>query len=761
MSMTAERADAEERDDEGQHSATRPVDDGWIDLAATLGLLAYSLAIAYGFTRVYTDGGFLGDFALAAAVIHGVPFVGRRLRVPAVIVVVLTIAAAAWLLAWRYFPDTLNGVVPLTDSWHAASADFRVARADFRTVSAPVDHTVAWGFVGAVAFAVTTWLSDTFAFRANARGESLVPGAVLFVFIAALGVDERRVFCSLLVVGTGFAALALLRLRAERRPRTVLGRELHPLLLAVPALVVATATVVAGSWVLGPALPGAGEPALFETSGSSGATDVVSPMVDIRARLVNDAEVELFAMAATEPSYWRLSALPRFDGERWDLPDGELDELVGHGAAQMPGTRRNQQLLTIIGLRDVLVPAAPEPISASGPGVGYNELTATLVRANGKLSSGDTFDIISAMPRFDAQMLRGASTAAPPSPEFLALPDDLPPQVAATAAEVTAGGTTAFERAVLLQDWFRSNFTYSVEVPEGHGNAAIVDFLEQRIGYCEQFAGTYAAMARTLGIPSRVAVGFTQGEQTETGEYLVRGRNAHAWPEIWLDGYGWIPFEPTPGRGLPGAEAYTGVTPEQDEGPTTTTTTLPPITTEPSTVPGQQPPSQDANQPTTLPPTVTPPPDPDPAARDDSTPFPWLVVLAILVLVGTLLAAPALVRRWRRGDGDHGDPAQAATALWDRSLRALDATGFRATTTATTHEVAEAAGEHLPEVTEPMAGLAEVASMATYAPRELVAAELQADDGEGPHDWAAWVEDTVNDSLTLPQRIKRYFTVWK
>ena len=117
---------------------------------------------------------------------------------------------------------------------------------------------------------------------------------------------------------------------------------------------------------------------------------------------------------------------------------------------------------------------------------------------------------------------------------------------------------------VALQDWFRTEFTYSTDVPDGHGNSAIESFLENRVGYCEQFAGTFAAMARSLGIPARVAVGFTQGEQQDDGTYVVLGRNAHAWPEVWFDGYGWVPFEPTPGRGMPGAEAYTGVPPQQD-----------------------------------------------------------------------------------------------------------------------------------------------------------------------------------------------------
>ena len=98
------------------------------------------------------------------------------------------------------------------------------------------------------------------------------------------------------------------------------------------------------------------------------------------------------------------------------------------------------------------------------------------------------------------------------------------------------------------------------------------EFLAQRRGYCEQFAGTYAAFARVLGLPSRVAVGFTPGEQRGDGRYYVQGKHAHSWPEIYFAGVGWVPFEPTPGRGNQAAEQYTGVAPAQADGGEATAT---------------------------------------------------------------------------------------------------------------------------------------------------------------------------------------------
>src|SRR5439155_17454307 len=119
-------------------------------------------------------------------------------------------------------------------------------------------------------------------------------------------------------------------------------------------------------------------------------------------------------------------------------------------------------------------------------------------------------------------------------------------------------------------------------VPPGHSGRDLEHFLfESKRGYCEQFSGAYAAMARAIGLPARVAVGFTAGElDPTTGEYVVKGFNGHAWPEVYLDGFGWVAFEPTPGRGMPGAESYTGLPEQQADGAHPTTgTTLPAATT--------------------------------------------------------------------------------------------------------------------------------------------------------------------------------------
>ena len=104
-----------------------------------------------------------------------------------------------------------------------------------------------------------------------------------------------------------------------------------------------------------------------------------------------------------------------------------------------------------------------------------------------------------------------------------------------------------------MERWLRTTggFRYEERPPLADATTGppLVDFVvRHRSGYCQHFAGTMALMLRMLGIPSRVAVGFTSGKW-DGKQWVVSDVNAHAWVEAWFDGYGWLPFDPTPGRG--------------------------------------------------------------------------------------------------------------------------------------------------------------------------------------------------------------------
>ena len=160
--------------------------------------------------------------------------------------VAITAVAVGWTIAWLSYPSTFAAIFPTRETWDIAFADLSLVRDQFQTAVAPVEYVGGWSLLAMIGTAFVVLTSDTFAFYARARGEALVPGAVLFVFVAALGADRHRVGLTLLLVAAGFLAAALLRVRFAQPPRTLLGRARHPLSIALPSVLMAGTTVVAG-----------------------------------------------------------------------------------------------------------------------------------------------------------------------------------------------------------------------------------------------------------------------------------------------------------------------------------------------------------------------------------------------------------------------------------------------------------------------------------------------------------------------------------
>ncbi|MFV0309728.1 MAG: transglutaminaseTgpA domain-containing protein [Desertimonas sp.] len=734
-----------------------------LETTATLALIAYSLATAAALIRVYDDWGFFGDAVAVVLVGHGLPFLIRRIRVPALLSVVVPFPVLAMLVVRLVHPDTVRaGLVPTGASWDAVAADLRFIGDEFAGAVAPVPYGGGWALLGMAALAAVVWLADAFAFSARGRGEALVPGAVLFVFVAALGTSRSAIPLTLALIATGVAVVAALRANFAPPARTTLGPTRHPLVTVVPAAVLVGVVVVLSAWTVGPRLPGADDEPWVDTrgNGGGGVTLVTSPLVDIRSRLVDQSDAEMMVVTATAEANWRVSTLAQFDGTTWGLPQRSLGSAGGELNEPRPASTRNEQIVRIVNLGGRLVPAAADPVRVEGEGLRFNDDSSTLVRTDRELAAGDVYAVDSAMPSFEVAALQAASASDPSDDIYLALPDDFPDTVRALAAEVTAGAATPYDQARTLQDWFRSQFEYTLEVPAGHSISAIEAFLERRSGYCEQFAGTMAAMARSLGLPARVAVGFTPGTRDETGAFHVTGRQAHAWPEIWFDGYGWVAFEPTPGRGAPGMEEVTGAAPAQDAPPPPTEQTPPPATAPAqdgaptTTAAANQAPANDG---------ATPAPPPDQAARTDGAGgLPWRWLLLAVVLIGGGIATPAVIRRLRR-QRRAADPAQHITELWGRARHLAEAsTGDRLDPTHTPLEQASDLAPRLPAAAQPLRSLAEAATTAAYGPPGALAGTGwdRIEVGDGPDQWCHEIEEIATDAMSTSVRVREYFTNW-
>ncbi len=120
------------------------------------------------------------------------------------------------------------------------------------------------------------------------------------------------------------------------------------------------------------------------------------------------------------------------------------------------------------------------------------------------------------------------------------------------AASITEGAKTATQKASAIKRYLRENYKYTLDPSEGAGLNPIDDFLfYTKQGYCEQFATAFAVLLRASGVPARLVTGFLQGEWNGLGGYfIVRQSDAHSWTEVYIDGYGWKSFDPTPAQGL-------------------------------------------------------------------------------------------------------------------------------------------------------------------------------------------------------------------
>ncbi|MCU1497110.1 MAG: hypothetical protein JWM47_1063, partial [Acidimicrobiales bacterium] len=705
-------------------------------------LLLVHVSVVLGFSRLYEDGSFLGPLLGFVVGSHVMAVACRRRRVPAPAVALLAVGGAALTAAWVVFPGSTRFGLPTTATWDLAREALRMSRVEFQEVTAPAPVLPGFQLTAGLALWGSVWFADWTAFRLRATVEAVAPAAVLFVFCAMLGSGDHRIWSTMAFTGAvlGFVAShralraqlgqAWLATSATTGPRAVLRAGVA---LAVVGMV--------GGAAIGPVLPGSDADAVIHwraTAERNGDRTTVSPIVDLRKRLVNQEQTELFMVTAEHRAYWRLTALDRFDGQLWTSSStysAAGDDLTGT-SSDVVGSRSNEQHIRIQNLSAIWAPAAYQArsLEKATEGLSWDPRSGTLIvdapEASGDNVTSDGLDyvVVSEAPVLEGDDLRAADGPDPEgiAREYLELPEDFPDLAIDEARGATAHAEGRYDQAIALQNFFRTTFEYSLDVPAGHGDSAIVDFLESRTGYCEQFAGTYAAMARSLGMPARVAVGFTPGDLVEDrpDTYQVRGRHAHAWPEVYFTGIGWVPFEPTPGRGMPGAQAYTGLS-EQQEAPdiviaTSTTTSLAggPTTTTASSGPATR---QD-----TVPRRTVVTAEPDGPADPEGGNAAWAAVaLAGLGVTWAvvLLLAPGYRRRRRPGDGRS---AAAVLHAWERGLAPVRwLTGLSPRAVETHDEFARRAAPSLGEPAGSLRELADLATGAAWSPTGATAASAE------------------------------------
>ncbi|MGE7389250.1 transglutaminaseTgpA domain-containing protein [Streptomyces sp. NPDC004126] len=352
------------------------------------------------------------------------------------------------------------------------------------------------------------------------------------------------------------------------------GRAVAPVRFGRRIGVVALGVAVAVPAVL-PSLGGGllgGQGDETDASGRGGGTiSAVNPLVSLQSSLNAQDNRVVLKYRTDSPQlgeqYLRILALDEFNGVKWeasgrpltDVPE-RLPNPTGLGDRVREGATEVRTSVSAAGTyaqRYLPMPYPATQIDIAGKWR-YEPAGRTLVgdqlgKDRFQNVQGAQYTVRSLLLRPTAAQLQAAPAANPlVREEYTKLPDNLPPVVAETARKVTQGAQDDYTRAVRLQDFFAVNggFRYDTKVSSGTGSQAIARFLADKEGFCVHFAFSMAAMSRSLGIPARVAVGFTPGEKQADGSVNVSMRDAHAWPELYFEGVGWTRFEPTPRSGI-------------------------------------------------------------------------------------------------------------------------------------------------------------------------------------------------------------------
>ncbi|QFG27543.1 transglutaminase domain-containing protein [Actinomadura sp. WMMB 499] len=569
-----------------------------------------TLAGAVGLYPLFeTAGWFAAGLGAVLAVAAG-GLIARRLRLPAALQPLATLLALLLCLNLVYAgPESLLGVVPTPESLGRLLDLADGGWASANRYAAPVPVLPGIGLLTAAGIGLVAVLVDFLAVGLRRAAPAGLPLLAMYSVPAAVR-DDGIGWLPFAVGALGFLALLMADSReqvggwgplvARRRwsaPRDPADAEAAD--AALPASLAAAATsggrrialgAVAVAVLLPTAVPGLQERGILDLRGGSGGdTRTVTtpdPLVSLKRELTRLDDSTVLTYRTEDPigpGYLRLYALDRFDGDRWTyspMSTRDTDRLrEGEPLPDPPGltTGASRRVTTQVSVREEVrdmsflpLPYAPERVAIDGDWRADPE--SLMVYSLRDSASGRTYTVQSRIPQPSGDELEDSDGySARIVRRYTELPRGIPDEVRTLTRNVAAGASTAHDQAVLLQRWFTETggYAYDLSAPAPKRRSDLVDFLlHSKRGYCEQFAASMALMARILGIPARVAMGYTAGVQTGPDEWTVRSRDAHAWPELYFPGSGWVRFEPTPsgiqGQGTATAPSYS--TPETSSG---------------------------------------------------------------------------------------------------------------------------------------------------------------------------------------------------
>ncbi len=524
--------------------------------------------------------------------------VGRR-RPPRVRAAAPVVGIVAVMLAavWSLVPGATRHGLPTPTTWRFIVNRFEDAGTVIQGHPTPLPPLSSVVMVLAVAAGLTAvvgrslWiLAEGQATSAGARRVgnktpkpslplvALIPSFGLVCYTALFSSRVDRVPGALSYVGAALLFLLLAnRVPALSRPSSNSSPARNGLVTGVVGSTLAVGIALAASTGLSGMALSAFPNAVGNGQGRgpghglhSGVPDLID---DVQALLSNDSKDVMFTATSALPTYWQVGVLSRFNGTDWltdpDTQDAAAGRYISSTAGDIPylpnpspaATFGSQ--LTIVDLQATLLPVPPTTTGVNDPDISEFLPDIGLVQPV-PAPAGMSYATVASVPTVSApssasQILQeppqgataavGASAPVADLDYYLSLPR-IPKRVVTLAHKIVANVSTPFDEAAALARYFDTGkFHYTLYPSVQPGDNPLVSFLfATRAGFCQQFAGAYAVLARLDGLPTRLAIGFTPGI-SHNGLYKITGADAHVWPQVYLGpSTGWVSFEPTPAQ---------------------------------------------------------------------------------------------------------------------------------------------------------------------------------------------------------------------
>jgi transglutaminase-like putative cysteine protease len=545
-----------------------------------LALLASALGV-FPLKGLLSDNGWLLDAWLTMLVAVVPAALLRLFRPPGALDIWPGIVLLVPWLTARFVPKhAWWGFIPTRGTWHDVGKLINALHRTTRDEVAPIHSTVAVRLVVCALLGLLAALIDLIAVVGRRGALAGVP--LLVIYTVSGAVPRNAVAWPWFVLAaTGF--LILLALDAGDDLRTW-GRHIaqpagvrNRAAIAVSGPRIAVAALIAAVLlpVLVPAHPRNLIADAFHNGHNGGVgngTTGISPYARLSGELRQPTQQNLFNVHVTpvpknvEPFYLRLNVLESYDNNNgWGVGDHGLGENVNTTnfdvlppLAPPADAFDFQARMTMTTLHRTSPPvfATPQTVNGVSGDTTWSPQDELLLSADVHQGQVITEDV--QQPVLTAAELSAASTSVPPAlVRDLALPNDLPTYVRDLVNGLVKNATTPYAKARAISDFFnnpKNGFGYNIRTT-GDSGSALVDFLKNRQGFCQQYAGAMAVMLRVAGVPTRVVLGYEHTIPDQNGNFTVTTSDAHSWVEAYFAGLGWVPFDPTPIGGLSGGES--------------------------------------------------------------------------------------------------------------------------------------------------------------------------------------------------------------